>query len=100
MIEYRSGGRRVSQKQFFDGIKGKMSDTAMSAMEERVHSAAPSIVDSETGRHAEPRRFNSAIQYLEAVKAVSVYRTLNSGPWAVRQVNTNERTLKFVRNRS
>lgn len=53
MIEYRSGGRRVSQKQFFDGIKDKLMDTAMNAMEERVHAAASSIVDPETGRHAE-----------------------------------------------
>lgn len=53
MIEYRSGGRRLSQKQFFDGIKEKVIDAAMNEMEERVHATASSIIDPETGRHAE-----------------------------------------------
>lgn len=51
-IKYTSGGRTVSQRQFFDNIKQKGIDLAFAKLEELVHGAAASIVDPETGKHA------------------------------------------------
>lgn len=52
-FEFRQGGRRVSQKQFFDGIEKRMVDTALAAMEEKYHGIAAAIVDPATDKHAE-----------------------------------------------
>jgi hypothetical protein len=52
-FEYSSGGRRVSADQFWQGIRDKAIDAAMATLQERAHGAAASIVDPETGRHAE-----------------------------------------------
>lgn len=52
-FEFRQGGRRVSQKQFFDGIEKRMVDTALAAMEEKYHGIAAAIVDPATGKHTE-----------------------------------------------
>lgn len=52
-FEFRQGGRRVSQRQFFDGIEKRMVDTALAAMEEKYHGIAAAIVDPATGKHAE-----------------------------------------------
>lgn len=53
MLEFRSGGRRVSQDQFFEDLKNQAIEAGMKELEERIHSAAASIVDPETGKHAE-----------------------------------------------
>lgn len=52
-LEFRQGGRRVSQKQFFDGIEKQMVEKALAAMEEKYHGIAAAIVDPATGKHAE-----------------------------------------------
>lgn len=52
-LEFRQGNRRVSQKQFFDGIEKKLLDQALTAMEEKYHGVASSIIDPATGKHAE-----------------------------------------------
>ncbi|MBX9844587.1 MAG: hypothetical protein K2Z80_22535 [Xanthobacteraceae bacterium] len=53
MMEFRSGGRRVSQKEFFDNLLGKAIDLGMQQIEERARGAASSIIDPETGKHAQ-----------------------------------------------
>jgi hypothetical protein len=53
MLEFRSGGRRVSQDQFFENLKNEAIEAGMKQLEERVHAAAASIVDPETGKHAD-----------------------------------------------
>lgn len=53
MIEYRSGGRRVSQKKFFENLKRRAIDSAFAELERRAHGAASSIVDPATGKHPE-----------------------------------------------
>ncbi|MGY6662038.1 MAG: toll/interleukin-1 receptor domain-containing protein [Glycocaulis sp.] len=52
-LEFRAGGRRVNQKQLFDGIKKKAVDMALAAMEEKYHGVAASIIDPATGKHAD-----------------------------------------------
>jgi hypothetical protein len=52
-FEYRRNGRKMSSKAFFDGIKKDMIDKGMTIFEDRVHAAASSIVDPETGMHPE-----------------------------------------------
>lgn len=53
MIEFRSGGRRVTAKQFTDGLKDQVMANAMKAVEDRIHAAASSLVDPDTDKHAE-----------------------------------------------
>ena len=53
MLEFRSGGRRVSQDQFFENIKNEAIEAGMKQLEQRAHAAAASIVDPETGKHAD-----------------------------------------------
>lgn len=53
MLEFRSGGRRVSQQEFFENLKNEGIEAGMKQLEERVYAAAASIVDPETGKHAE-----------------------------------------------
>jgi len=53
MLEFRSGGHRVSQDQFFENIKNKAIEAGMKQLEQRAHAAAASIVDPETGKHAD-----------------------------------------------
>jgi hypothetical protein len=53
MFEYKSGGRRVSADQFFANIKDKLIDSAMQELEARARGAAASIIDPETGKHAQ-----------------------------------------------
>jgi len=53
MLEFRSNGRRVTLDQFMKNIEEKALDMALDAIEKRVHGAAASIVDPETGRHAD-----------------------------------------------
>jgi TIR domain len=53
MLEFRSGGRRVSQNELFDIMKRQALEAGMTALEERVRTAAASIIDPETGKHAQ-----------------------------------------------
>lgn len=53
MFEFRSGGRRVSSDEFFESLKRQAIEQGMSEFEQRIHAAAASIVDPETGKHAE-----------------------------------------------
>ena len=45
MLEFRSGGRRISQDQFFENLKNEAIEAGMNELEQRVHAAAASIVD-------------------------------------------------------
>ena len=53
MLEFRSGGRRVSSDEFIENLKREAIDQGMTQLEQRIHDAAASIVNSETGKHAE-----------------------------------------------
>ena len=53
MVEFRSGGRRVSQYEFFEHLQNEAVEAGMKQLEQRVHDAAASIIDPETGKHAE-----------------------------------------------
>jgi TIR domain-containing protein len=53
MFEFRSGGRRVSSDEFFENLKREAIEGAMKELEQRIHAAAASIIDPETGKHAE-----------------------------------------------
>jgi hypothetical protein len=53
MLEYRSGGQRVSQSEFLENIKNEAMEAGLKRLEQQVHAAAASIVDPETGKHAE-----------------------------------------------
>jgi hypothetical protein len=53
MLEFRSGGRRVSQSEFLENIKNEAIEAGLKQLEQQVHAAAASIVDPETGKHAE-----------------------------------------------
>ncbi|WP_395714853.1 toll/interleukin-1 receptor domain-containing protein [Reyranella sp.] len=53
MFEFRSGGRRVSQQEFFRKLQSDVVDAGMKELQQRVHAVAASIVDPETGKHAE-----------------------------------------------
>jgi hypothetical protein len=53
MFEFRSGGRRVSSDEFFEDLKRQAIEQGMKEFEERIHAAAASIIDPDTGKHAE-----------------------------------------------
>ena len=53
VIEFKRGGRKMSSKQFFDGITEDIIEMAMSEIEKRAHDIASTIIDPETGAHAE-----------------------------------------------
>jgi hypothetical protein len=53
MFEYRSGGRHVSQSEFFENLKRRAIDAGFAEIEKRARGAASSIVDPATGKHAE-----------------------------------------------
>jgi hypothetical protein len=53
IFEFRSGGRRVSQDEFLENLKNQAIETGMKELEQRIHASAASIVDPETGKHAE-----------------------------------------------
>lgn len=52
MLEFHSGGRRVSSDEFVEQLKREAIESAMRELEERAHGAAASIIDPETGKHA------------------------------------------------
>lgn len=51
-IQHYSGGRRVSQKTFWDNIHNKVLDMGMAKIEDLAHGAGASIVDPATDKHA------------------------------------------------
>ena len=53
MLEFRSGGRRVSQSEFHENIKNEAIEVGLKQLEQQVHAAAASNIDPETGKHAE-----------------------------------------------
>jgi hypothetical protein len=53
MFEFRNGGSRVSQDQFFKNLKQQAIDSALKHLEEKVYGAASSIIDPETGKHSD-----------------------------------------------
>lgn len=52
MLEFRRGGRKVSQNDFFREIMDDALDSAMECYAEELHCKAASVVDPETGKHA------------------------------------------------
>jgi hypothetical protein len=53
MFEFRSGGRRISQDKLFENLKKEAIEAGMKQLDQRVHAAAASIIDPETGQRAE-----------------------------------------------
>jgi hypothetical protein len=53
MFDFRSGGRRVSPDQFFKNLHRQVIDAAFEQLEANARGAASSIVDPETGKHAD-----------------------------------------------
>ncbi|MGM5022148.1 toll/interleukin-1 receptor domain-containing protein [Tardiphaga sp. 367_B4_N1_1] len=53
MLEFRGGGRRVSQNAFFENLQNEAIEAGMKQLEQQVHDTAASIIDPETGKHAE-----------------------------------------------
>lgn len=51
-IEFRRGGRQVSEKDFFKGIMEGALAHAMDVVVEKLQGKAASVVDPETGKHA------------------------------------------------
>lgn len=51
-LEFRRGGRRVSQNGFFKELERELLDKAMESYAEELHGKAASVVDPETGKYA------------------------------------------------
>lgn len=51
-LEFRRGGRKVSQNDFFKGLEEELLDNALEAYADELHGKAASVVDPETGKHA------------------------------------------------
>lgn len=51
-LEFRRGGRKVSQRDFLKGLEEELIDTALESYAEELHGKAASVVDPETGKHA------------------------------------------------
>jgi hypothetical protein len=57
MLEFRSGGGRVSQDQFFENLKNQAIEAGMKQLEQRAHAAAASIVDPVRGKLRETTKY-------------------------------------------
>lgn len=53
MIRIKQGGRPFDPKRFADDLTAQALEMGMQAIEEKARGAASSIVDPETGRHAD-----------------------------------------------
>lgn len=53
MLEFRRNGRTVSAQGFVEGLEQDVIEAALLEFEKRVHRIASSIVDPETGKHAD-----------------------------------------------
>lgn len=51
-LEFRRGGRKVSQREFLDGMQTDLIEQALTAYSEDLHGKAASVVDPENGKHA------------------------------------------------
>lgn len=51
-LEFRRGGRKVSQNDFLKGLEEELIDKALEAHAQDLHGKAASVVDPETGKHA------------------------------------------------
>jgi hypothetical protein len=51
-LDFRRGGRKVSQQEFMKGIKADALEMALKHAEDTYHGLAASVVDPETGKHA------------------------------------------------
>lgn len=51
-LEFRRGGRNVSQRDFFKGLEEKLIENAIESYAEQLHGKAGSVVDPESGKHA------------------------------------------------
>ncbi|MFH1553349.1 MAG: toll/interleukin-1 receptor domain-containing protein [Pseudomonadota bacterium] len=51
MFEFRSGGRKVSSKDFFGGLMEDVVEHAISEAMDEFHARAAAVVDPETGKH-------------------------------------------------
>ena len=51
-FEFQRNGRKVSEKDFFNGIMEQAIEQAMETLTEDLHNKAASVVDPETGKHA------------------------------------------------
>lgn len=75
MLEFRSGGRRVSLDQFFENLKKEAIEAGMKQLEQRAHAAAASIV----------------------AKLIDPLKGADSSPWTMVAVHVTDRTRRFVR---
>lgn len=50
-LEFRRGGRKVSQNDFLRGLEKEVIDNALTSYAEELHGKAASVVDPETGKH-------------------------------------------------
>lgn len=128
MLEFHSGGRRVSPDEFVENLKREAIESAMRELQERAHAAASSIIDPDTGsmrgcdrvgklaREREdrtdyyrrpctefsewpPRRLNSALNYLQEAKLVNPNHAIGQGPWTMFRLWVTDRTRRFARER-
>ena len=53
VLDYRIKGRKVSARDFFKHVGNEGIKQAMDYMDDKIHAAAASIIDPETGKHAE-----------------------------------------------
>lgn len=51
-LEFRRGGRKVSQRDFLKGLEDELIDQALESYSEELHGKASSVVDPDTGKHA------------------------------------------------
>jgi len=51
-LEFRRGGRKVSQSAFLKGLEEELIEKALQSYAEDLHGKAASVVDPETGKHA------------------------------------------------
>ena len=53
MLEFRRNGRKVSAQGIVEGLQQDFIEAALLELEKRMHGIASSIVDPETGKHAD-----------------------------------------------
>jgi hypothetical protein len=84
MFEFRSGGRRVGQNEFFENLKNSAIEAGMKQLEEKIHAAAAAIIDPETGKHAEVfvrRTGDTTLSRARRVLLPSRENWKNAFPW-------------------
>ena len=111
MIKITQGGRPFDPKRFAADLTAKALELGMQAIEEKARGAAASIVDPETGRHADVfvdrlpgnsvaiRTSGSPVfaRLLERAGVIETRHALASKPWRSVQLIRTDRTLRFAR---